>query len=98
MNRLLVSLLTSTGLLGGFGVARASGVRAAGGAVLGAVGAGVFALVLRRGGPLRATVVLLAYLGAFGGSHPLAKRLGAWPSVLTVAAATAVPAALLAER
>ena len=98
MNRLIVPLLTSAGLLGGFGVARASGVRGAGGAVLGGVGAAVFVLVARRGGPWRATAVVLAYLGAFGGSHPLAKRLGAWPSVLTVAAATAVPAALLAER
>jgi hypothetical protein len=98
MNRLLVPLLTSAGLLGGFGVARATGVRAAGGGVLGAVGAAVFALVARRSGALRATVVVLAYLGAFGGSHPLAKRLGAWPSVFAVAAATALPAALLAER
>ncbi|GAA2753847.1 hypothetical protein [Amnibacterium kyonggiense] len=98
MNRLVVPLLTSAGLLGGFGVARATGVRAAGGGVLGAVGVAVFALVARRGGAWRATAVLLAYLGAFGGSHPLAKRLGAWPSVVAVAAATAVPAALLAER
>jgi hypothetical protein len=98
VNRLLVPLLTSAGLLGGFGVARSTGVRAAGGAVLAGVGAGVFALVLQRGGPLRATAVLLTYLGAFGGSHPLAKRLGAWPSVFAVAAVTAVPAALLAER
>lgn len=98
MNRLLVPLLTSAGLLGGFGVARASGVRAAGGAVLAGVGAGVFALVARRGGPWRASAVVLAYLGAFGGSHPLAKRLGAWPSVFAVAAVTAIPAALLAER
>jgi hypothetical protein len=96
MNRVLVPLLTSAGLLGGFGAARATGVRAAGGGVLGAVGAAVFVLVLRRSGPLRAAIVVLAYLGAFGGSHPLAKRLGAWPSVFTVAAATAVPAALLA--
>ncbi|WP_375387267.1 hypothetical protein [uncultured Amnibacterium sp.] len=98
MPRLIVPLLTSAGLLGGFGVARATGVRWAGGAVLGGVGAAVFTVVLRRGGAARATAVTLAYLGAFGGSHPLAKRLGAWPSVVAVAAATAVPAALLAER
>jgi len=98
MHRLIVPVLTSAGLLGGFGVARATGRRWAGGVVLGAVGAGVFALVLRSGGPVRATAVVLTYLGAFGGSHPLAKRLGAWPSVLAVAGATAVPAALLAER
>jgi hypothetical protein len=98
VNRLIVPLLTSAGLLGGFGVARATGARWAGGAVLAGVGAGVFALVRRSGGPWRATAVVVTYLGAFGGSHPLAKRLGAWPSVLAVAGATAVPAALLAER
>jgi hypothetical protein len=97
VNRLLVPLLTSAGLLGGFGVARVTGVRAAGGGVLAAFGAGVFVLVARRAGWLRATAVVLTYLGAFGGSHPLAKRLGAWPSVFAVAAATAAPAALLAE-
>lgn len=95
MNRVLVPALTSAGLLGGFGAARVSGVRAAGGAVLGLVGASVFSLVARRRGPLPAALVTVAYLGAFGGSHPLAKRLGAWPSVAAVAAATAVPAALL---
>lgn len=98
MNRVLVPLLTSAGLFGGYGVARATGVRWAGGAVLGAVGAGVFGLVARRGGPVRATLVVLSYLGAFGGSHPLAKRLGAWQSVAAVAAGAAVPAVLLAER
>lgn len=98
MNRLLVPLLTSAGLLGGFGVARATGKRWAGGAVLGGVGAGVFALVLRTAGPLRATAVTVTYLGAFGGSHPLAKRLGAWQSVAAVTGAVAIPAALLADR
>jgi hypothetical protein len=98
VNRLLVPVLTSAGLLGGYGVARATGVRWAGGIVLGGVGAAVFEAVRRSAGPVRATALLVTYLGAFGGSHPLAKRLGAWPSVLAVAGATAVPAALLAER
>ena len=98
MNRVIVPLLTSAGLLGGFGVARLTGERWAGGAVLGAAGAGVFALVLRSGGAWRATAVTLSYLAAFGGAHPLARRLGAWPAVCTLAGATAVPALLLAER
>lgn len=96
MHRVIVPVLTSAGLLGGFGAARASGVRAAGGAVLALVGGAVFALVARRRGPLRASAVTVTYLAAFGGSHPLAKRLGPWPSVAAAAAATAVPAALLA--
>jgi hypothetical protein len=30
------------------------------------------------------------YTAAMGGSHPLAKRIGPWPAVLAVTAATAV--------
>lgn len=98
MQRLLVPLLTTAGLTGGFGVARATGRRWAGGVVLGAVGATVGTVVARNAGGWRAAVVTGAYLVAFGASHPLAKRLGAWPSVLAVAGAAAVPAAVLAER
>ena len=96
IRRSATALGATAGLLGGYGTATATGNRPLGGGVLAAVGAGVFALVLRSGGPVRASIVTVAYLGAFGGSHPLAKRLGAWPSVLTVAGAAAVPAALLA--
>lgn len=98
MQRLLVPALTTAGLLGGYGVARATGVRWAGGVVLGLVGAGVATAVGREAGAGRAVAVTATYLVAFGASHPLAKRIGAWPSVAAVAAATAVPAALLAER
>ncbi|MFD1720743.1 hypothetical protein [Amnibacterium endophyticum] len=98
MQRLLVPALTSAGLLGGYGVARATGARWAGGVVLGAVGAAVATVVGREAGAWRAVAVTGTYLVAFGASHPLAKRLGAWQSVGAVAAATAIPAALLAER
>ena len=30
------------------------------------------------------------YAAAMGGSHPLAKKIGAWPAVLGVTAATAL--------
>ncbi len=43
-------------------------------------------------------VLLGTYLGAFGVSHPLAKKLGAWPSVLTVTAAASGAAYALADR
>ncbi|MCU1473108.1 hypothetical protein [Amnibacterium sp.] len=91
--RLLAPALTTSGLLAGYGAARATGVRALGGVVLAAFGAGAFVVVQRAAGPVRAGTLTVAYLAAFGGSHPLAKRLGAWPSVLAVAAATAVVAA-----
>ena len=38
------------------------------------------------------------YIGAFGASHPLAKKIGAWPSVLTVTALTSGAAHLLSDR
>ena len=96
MHRLLAPALTSAGLIGGFGAARATGSRPLGGAVLAAVGAGTWFVANRGGGPVKASVLTAVYLGAFGGSHPLAKRLGAWPAVYAVAGATAVAAALLA--
>ena len=98
MQRLIVPVLTSSGLVGGFALARATGVRWTGGVVLGVVGAAACVLVARNGGAWRAATVTTAYVLAFGASHPLAKRLGAWPSVAAVSAVTAVPAALLAER
>ena len=36
-----------------------------------------------------ATGLALTYLGGFGASHPLAKKIGAWPSVLAVGAVSA---------
>jgi hypothetical protein len=43
-------------------------------------------------------VLLGTYLTAFGASHPLAKKLGAWPSVLAVTAAAAGTTYALADR
>jgi hypothetical protein len=94
LSRVLAPALTTAGLLAGYGTARATGVRALGGVVLAAFGAGTFVVVNRAVGPIRAGAVTVAYLGAFGGSHPLAKRLGAWESVFAVAAGAAVVAAV----
>ena len=45
------------------------------------------------------TVVLLGtYLGGFGASHPLAKKIGAWPSVFTVATLSGGASYVLADR
>lgn len=97
MNRVLVPVLTTAGLVGGYWVARDSGVRAAGGAVLALIGAAVASTVGRAAGPARSAATTAAYLAAFGASHPLARRIGAWPSVGVVAVAAAIPGALLAE-
>lgn len=80
--------VVASGLIGGYGIARYSGRRELGGVALAAAGAYCTRQWLHRG-PVVAAGLLGTYLGAFGASHPLAKKLGAWPSVFTVTAATA---------
>lgn len=53
---------------------------------------------LRSSGPGVMGVLLGTYLGAFGGSHGLAKKIGAWPSVLAVTAVASGTAYALADR
>ena len=52
-------------------------------------------LVIGGGVAGLATAGLLgAYIGAFGASHPAAKKIGAWPAVLSVTAVASGLAAL----
>lgn len=90
-------VITSAGLIGGFVVARGT-KRAIGGAVLAAAGVGAFETWRRQTGPGTACGLTAGYLVAFGLSHPLAKKMGAWPSVLTVTAATGAAAYALGDR
>lgn len=66
--------------------------------MLAAVGAACGRSWLRSRGPAVTGVLLGTYTAAFGAAHPLAKKLGAWPSVLTVTAAAATASYLLADR
>ncbi|WP_322544819.1 hypothetical protein U2G91_05935 [Rhodococcoides fascians] len=84
------SALAAGGLLGGFAVARRSHNRQLGGAVLAAVGVACTTQWQESSGSARAGALIGTYLVAFGASHPLAKKIGAWPAVGTVAAVTAV--------
>ena len=43
-------------------------------------------------GPAAAASLAAAYVAAVGGSHPLARRIGAWPSVAVVTAVTVAAA------
>lgn len=81
--------LAALGLLGGYLTARETGLRWLGGVVLG--GAGLYAgrTWVAKGGPGVAGALGALYLGGFGASHPLAKRIGAWPAVFAVTAASA---------
>lgn len=79
--------VAAAGLVGGYAVARWTKKRPLGGVVL-AVAGGVAAREWQRVGGVKAAVGLsVAYVAAFGGSHPLAKKVGAWPAVFTVAGA-----------
>ncbi|MDD0857044.1 hypothetical protein NHF46_02950 [Arthrobacter alpinus] len=90
MSALLPTALATSGLLGGYQTARATKNRQLGGAVLAAAGAAAFMGWKKNAGTGTAVALTLTYVAAFGASHPLAKKMGAWPAVYTVTAATAV--------
>jgi hypothetical protein len=90
--------IVAAGLIGGFAAARYTGHRELGGVVLAGAGAWCGRSWLRSSGPGVMGLLLGTYLGAFGVSHPLAKKLGAWPSVLTVTGVAAGTAYALADR
>jgi hypothetical protein len=85
-------------LVAGYLVARETRVRALGGLVLGAAGVYLGRRWRREAGAAVAGALLATYLAGFGVSHPLAKRIGAWPSVFAVAAASGGASNLLADR
>lgn len=92
------STLAAVGLLGGFAAARYSGRRGLGGVVFAAAGAAAAPQWKRAAGPLGAAIMGAIYAAAMGGSHPLAKKIGPWPAVVTVAAATALAAEIVARK
>jgi hypothetical protein len=87
--RLVTAPIAATGLIAGFGVAVATGSRPAGGVVLAVCGLLCVAVWVRRDGRRTAAVLTGAGLAAFALSHVLGRVMGAWPSVLLMAAGTA---------
>lgn len=81
--------IAALGLLGGYLTARETGIRTLGGVVLGAAGLYAARTWLAKRGPGVAGGLGALYLAGFGASHPLAKKIGAWPSVLAVTALSA---------
>lgn len=90
--------VVATGLLGGYVTARATGVRALGGVVLGACGLLAGRTWLAKRGPAATAGLASLYVASFGLSHPLAKKIGAWPSVAVVTAAAAGVSYAVADR
>lgn len=92
------TLASVTGLLGGYKVASSTGIRPLGGAVLALCGAVAYKNWKRKAGAGRATFLTALYFGAFGAAHPLAKKIGAWPSVYTVTGITALASILIGRK
>lgn len=85
-------------LIGGYLVARETKVRPLGGVVLAAGGALAGREWARTVGPAGTAALSAVYLGSFGASHPLAKKIGAWPAVLTAAGVSVAAAWLVSDR
>ncbi len=98
LDRVPTAPLLAAGLVGGFTLAQRTGVRPLGGAAM--LGANVLAARqwYAAGGPPLVVGLSAAYWAAMGVSHPLAKKVGTWPSVLGVTAAVAGAAYVLADR
>jgi hypothetical protein len=85
-------------LIGGYLVARETKIRPLGGLVLAAGGILAGRRWWATTGPAGTALLSAVYLGGFGASHPLAKKIGPWPAVLTAAGASAASAWLVADR
>lgn len=90
--------VTAVGLIGGYAVARETGVRPLGGVVLVISGGYTARSWVARDGMPAAVGLGLLYIGSFAASHPLAKRVGAWPAVLLLAGLTAGVSHLVSDR
>ncbi len=90
--------VVAVGLIGGYVVARQTKIRPLGGAVLAAAGILAGRQWLRTAGPAATAALALVYVGGFGASHPLAKRIGPWPAVLAASAASAASSWMVADR
>ncbi|MFI8363965.1 hypothetical protein ACIGD1_27860 [Streptomyces sp. NPDC085612] len=98
MVRVPSSAMAAAGLVGGYAVARWTKKRPLGGVVLGAAGLAAGREWHRSGGVPAAAGLGALYVAGFAGSHPLAKKVGAWPSVLGAAAVVATAAWVVSDR
>ena len=92
MARIPTAPIAAGTLIAGYAVASDTGSRPLGGLVLLVGGVWCIGTWRYRHGGRTATTLALVALGAFILSHLLALAIGAWPSVLLVAAAVAVAA------
>ncbi|MEV2228869.1 hypothetical protein AB0H69_09880 [Streptomyces phaeochromogenes] len=98
MAKVPAAAVAAGGLIGGYGVARWTGKRQLGGAVLAVAGATAAQQWRRQAGGRAASALTVVYVAGFAGSHPLAKKVGAWPAVFGVAGAVALASWAVADR
>ncbi|MFI7356907.1 hypothetical protein ACIBTP_23570 [Streptomyces avidinii] len=98
MAQIPTSAIAAAGLVGGYATARWTGRRPLGGVILAATGTLAGREWHRRTSPTTTALLGTAYVAAFAGSHPLAKKIGAWPAVFTAAAAMAAASYAAADR
>ncbi|WP_031087854.1 hypothetical protein [Streptomyces sp. NRRL WC-3549] len=89
MAKVPAAAVAASGLVGGYGIARWTKKRPLGGVALAAAGSVAAYEWNRQGG---------AYVAAFAGSHPLAKKVGAWPAVFAVAGGVAAASWAVTRR
>lgn len=98
LTRVPTAPLLAGGLVGGFALAQRTGVRPLGGAAMLAANVVAARQWYAVGGAPLTAGLSAAYWTAMGVSHPLARKVGVWPSVLGVTAAAAGAAWALADR
>ncbi|MBQ0848756.1 hypothetical protein J8N05_11110 [Streptomyces sp. BH-SS-21] len=98
MAKVPAAVVAASGLIGGYGVARWTRKRQLGGVVLAAAGAAAAQQWRQQAGGRAAGALTAAYVAAFAGSHPLAKKVGAWPAVFGAAGAVALASWAVADR
>jgi hypothetical protein len=98
MAKVPAAATAASGLIGGYGVARWTKKRQLGGVVLAAAGAAAARQWQQRAGGKAAGALTAGYVVAFAGSHPLAKKIGAWPAVFGAAGAVALASWAVADR
>ncbi|MFF4603513.1 hypothetical protein ACFY12_12285 [Streptomyces sp. NPDC001339] len=98
MARVPAAVVAASGLVGGYGLARWTKKRPLGGVALAAAGAVAAKEWQEKAGPTAAVALSGAYVAAFAGSHVLAKKIGAWPSVFAVAGGVALASWAVVDR
>lgn len=92
------AVIAASGLVGGYGAARWTRKRQLGGVVLAVAGVTAAQQWRQQAGGKAAGALTAADVTAFAGSHPLAKKIGAWPAVLGVAGAVALASWAVVDR